>query len=170
MEPLGLSRRLALLRAGVKIGTLPARPVMAVLDAMRPLPETLGQLQRSAQMVENSTLKIMDTCDRIRACVEDLRAGMMAATPPLEADLMATLESTLDEISGGVVQVYELCNFQDLNAQSHNRAMNILTTIQDGIGPLQLALGTVAEAPPNDEQKAILQQDEIDSLLDAVCK
>lgn len=128
-------------------------------DTLAALPEAVVRLDRAAQMVEQSTVRIMDECDRMRVCGEDLRAALMAAEPALDADLLATLESSIDEIAAGVVRVYEQCNFQDLNAQAHGRAMAVLSALQAGLQP-------PGDGP--DGAAAPLQQDEIDALLRVV--
>jgi hypothetical protein len=165
MKTESLSLRWAALKARRQAGAIPAAQVWQLMETLRVLPETVKRLQTTGQMVEQATSKIMDECDRIRVCGGDVKALLEGLETPLEVDVMAALESALEEMTASVMRVYELCNFQDVNQQNQVRTMQVLSGIESRLQPMRAELGLVVE---QENEAAKLQQGEIDSLLDTL--
>lgn len=166
MKAEGLSMRWAALKAKRLGGMVPAAPVWEVMETLRPLPEMVRRLSLTGQMVEQATGKIMDECDQIRACGKDVKALLEGLDVPLDVDVMAALESALDEMNASVMRVYELCNFQDVSQQSQVRTMQVLSGIQARLQPVRVALGVVGSDGENEVAK--LRQDEVDGLVEGL--
>lgn len=158
----GLSQRWAALKAKQGNATVPAAQVCTLVEMLQPLPEAVQNLRQTGQLVEQATAKIMDECDRVRVCGRDIQALLDGLEVPLDVDVQAALESALEEMNAGILRVYELCNFQDLNQQNQVRTMQLLSGIENQLAPVRAMVGVVK---PVAEQVPSLQQDEVDSLL-----
>jgi len=92
------------------------------------LPEASDQLAAIVTTTEEATKKIMDACDDMGNVHERVRERLLSIDPPLDPDVMASIEDSLMEAGTSSVEIYEACTFQDLTGQ---RIQKIVATLKE---------------------------------------
>jgi len=126
------------------------------------LPKAHDELAEVVQATADATSTIMDACDVINKAAEGL--------PPEKAEA----------ITGGVMNIYEACSFQDITGQRITKVVKTLKVIEERIDSLIQTIGANAnpelQAAVDAQNEATLlngpsaagqgiSQDEIDKLL-----
>lgn len=92
------------------------------------LPDASDQLAAIVTTTEEATKKIMDSCDDINSTHERVRDRLLSIEPPLDPDVLASIEDSLMEAQTSSMQIYEACTFQDLTGQ---RIQKIVETLKE---------------------------------------
>jgi len=148
------------------------------------LPEASDQLAAIVSTTEEATRKIMDSCDDINSIHERVRDRLISIEPPLDPDVVASIEDSLMEAQTSSMQIYEACTFQDLTGQRIQKIVETLKEVERQVLRMVIIFGLNNEnAKSMDEEKKkelqsdaellngpqlpgqSLEQDDIDDIL-----
>ena len=148
------------------------------------LPEASDQLDAIVKMTEQATGRIMDSTEQVEALLGGLRERLK--TSDIDADTLVGLESTLDDISAYMTNIYEACNFQDVTGQRIMKVVEVMREIERQVLRMVVVFGLRKTDKKLDDKKrkeiendaALLNgpqlegkgmaQDDIDDILDAL--
>ncbi|MCP4354190.1 MAG: protein phosphatase CheZ [Proteobacteria bacterium] len=94
------------------------------------LPDASDQLAAIVTTTEEATKKIMDACDDMSNVHERVRERLLSIDPPLDPDVMASIDDALTEAGDSSIEIYEACTFQDLTGQRIQKIVGTLKEVE----------------------------------------
>jgi chemotaxis protein CheZ len=128
------------------------------------LPEASDQLAAIVSTTEDATRKIMDSCDEINSTHERVRDRLLSIEPPLDPDVMASIEDSLMEAQTSSMQIYEACTFQDLTGQRIQKIVETLKEVERQVLRMVIVFGLNNDNKEIDEEKKKELQSDADLL------
>lgn len=117
------------------------------------LPEASDQLAAIVKTTEEATKKIMDACDEISGIHERIRERLLSLDPPLEVDVMASIDDALMEATTSYTQIFEACTFQDLTGQRIQKIVETLKEVERQVLRMIIIFGLNNESGQKMDEK-----------------
>tara|TARA_R110000868_G_scaffold262401_1_gene520916 strand:- start:78676 stop:79362 length:687 start_codon:yes stop_codon:yes gene_type:complete len=92
------------------------------------IPDASVQLDAIVQQTEKATGSIMDSCEQLEGINQRIIDRLISHNPPLDEDVLASVDDAMVEAQNHVTNIFESCNFQDLTGQ---RIMKIVKTLKE---------------------------------------
>jgi chemotaxis protein CheZ len=128
------------------------------------LPEASDQLAAIVSTTEEATRKIMDSCDEVNAIHERVRDRLLSVEPPLDPDVMASVDDALIDAQTYSTQIYEACTFQDLTGQRIQKIVATLKEVERQVLRMVIVFGLNDSSKQIDENKKKALQSDADLL------
>lgn len=96
--------------------------------ADKDIPDASDQLDAIVTQTEQATGKIMDSCEQLEALNERIRERLISHEPPIDPDILASIDDAVLEGQTHITNIFESCNFQDLTGQ---RIIKIVKTLRE---------------------------------------
>lgn len=147
------------------------------------LPQASNELDEIVKTTEKATNKIVDSTEQLQGVNSRIRERLMMVDPPIDEDVMMSVDDAFAESETHISAIYEACNFQDLTGQRIKKIRNVLADIERQVMHLVIVFGLenrsgnltdkekeklLNEADllkgPNKEGEG-LEQDDIDDIL-----
>lgn len=151
------------------------------------LPEASDQLAAIVSTTEAATTRIMDSCDQIDGIHTRVHEKLLCNEPPLDPDVMASVDDAFLEANTSITNIYESCNFQDLTGQRIQKIVETLREVERQVLRMIIVFGLSgdkAQELDEDHKKQLqteadllngpqlpgqsLEQDDIDDILDSL--
>lgn len=147
------------------------------------IPQASQELEEIVKTTEKATNKIVDATEQLQGVNSRIRERLMMVDPPIDEDVMMSVDDAFTESETHISSIYEACNFQDLTGQRIKKITNALHDIERKVLHLVIVFGLegggkelseeerealMNEADllrgPNKEGEG-LEQDDIDDIL-----
>lgn len=92
------------------------------------IPDASDQLDAIVKQTEKATGSIMDSCEQLETINQRIIDKLISHEPPLNEDVLASIDDAMMEGQTHVTNIFESCNFQDLTGQ---RIMKIVKTLRE---------------------------------------
>lgn len=122
------------------------------------IPDASNQLDAIVKMTEAATGRIMDECERMQSVQAVLRDRLINAEPPIDPDVLAGVDDSLDDMGTSITFVYEACNFQDITGQRIQKVVKALQEIERQVLRMVVVFGLA-------QKEGSLAQEVKDDLL-----
>lgn len=147
------------------------------------LPHASQELDEIVKTTEKATNKIVDAIERLQGVNNRIRERLMMVDPPIDEDVMMSVDDAFGECETHISSIYEACNFQDLTGQRIKKIRDVLQDIERRVMHLVIVFGLEGRGKDltEEERKALmteadllkgpnkegdgLDQDDIDDIL-----
>ncbi len=109
--------------------------------ADKEIPDASDQLDAVVKATEAATDQIMDACESMERNNTALRQRLLDVDPPLDPDVLASVDDMLGESQKRLTNIFEACNFQDLTGQRIQKIVSTLRNIEQQVLRMVILFG-----------------------------
>lgn len=128
------------------------------------LPQASSELEEIVRTTEKATNKIVDATEQLQNVNGRIRERLMMVDPPIDEDVMMSVDDAFGESETHISAIYEACNFQDLTGQRIKKIRNVLQDVERRVMHLVIVFGLEGKGEELSEKERQALMNEADLL------